>query len=122
MTKKEILQIIANGSKPMVRTHLADGRYYASKTNDNYVCLQKTGTNYAPVEMSEAIKGQPIIVLTDVQDAKNGANRTIAVNDEFINWSLGTGFSFIAKNGRTELNLEVLDKNKIKKLLAETVN
>jgi hypothetical protein len=123
MNKLEVNQIIANGSKPLVRTKLADGRYFGNKDNDDYTVLQKIGDSWAPVNaVKDASKQEPIIVLNDCKDAKSGSKRTIAVNDEYLGWALGTGFSFEVAKGRTQLNLKTFDKAEMKKLIAEEVN
>jgi hypothetical protein len=123
MKKVEVNQIIANGSKPLVRTKLADGRYFGTKENDDYTVLQKSGDSWAPVEtVADADKAEPIIILSDCKDAKTGSKRTIAVNDEYLAWALGTGFSFEVKKGRTELNLKTFKAEEMKQLIAEEVN
>ena len=122
MNKTEVNAIIANGSKPLVRTKLADGRYFGTKENDDYTVLQKSGDSWAPINaIKDAVKSEPIIVLNDCKDAKTGSKRTIAVNDEYLVWSLGTGFSFEVTKGRTQLNLKTFDKSEMKKLVAEEV-
>lgn len=120
MTKPEVLQIVAQGSKPLVRTHLADGRYFANKVNDNYSVLQKSGDSWSPINsVKEAKKNEPIILLNDCKDAKTGTTRTIAVNDEFCSWAIGTGFSFAVAKGRTQLSLEQFSAKQMKELVAE---
>jgi hypothetical protein len=123
MKKVEVNQIIANGSKPLVRTKLADGRYFGTKDNDDYTVLQKAGDSWAPVNaVKDASKNEPVIILNDCKDAKTGSKRTIAVNDEYLAWALGTGFSFEVAKGRTQLNLKTFDAKEMKKLIAEEVN
>jgi hypothetical protein len=123
MKKAEVITIIANGSKPLVRTKLADGRYFGTKENDDYVVLQKSGDSWAPLEsVKDASKAEPIIILSDCKDAKTGAKRTIAVNEDYMAWPLGSGFSFEVVKGRTNLNLATFDKAQMKKLIAEEVN
>lgn len=123
MKKAEVQTIIANGSKPLVRTKLADGRYFGTKENDDYTVLQKSGDSWAPLEsVKDASKSEPIIVLSDCKDAKTGSKRTIAVNEDYMVWALGTGFSFEVVKGRTNLNLSTFDKSQMKKLIAEEVN
>lgn len=123
MKKADVNTIIANGSKPLVRTKLADGRYFGNKENDDYTVLQKTGDAWAPLNnVKDAVKSEPVIILNDCKDAKTGSKRTIAVNDEYLAWALGTGFSFEVAKGRTNLNLATFDKAQMKKLIAEEVN
>lgn len=120
MKKDEIQKIVNAGSKPLVRTSMADGRYFANKVNDNYSVLQKRGDSWSPVNsVTEAVKNEPIIILNDCKDAKNGATRTIAVNEDYLAWAVGTGFSFTAKNGRTSLSLETFSPKQMKELVAE---
>jgi len=120
MKKDEVLKIVANGSKPIVRNKIADGRYFANKSNDDYVVLQKRGESWAPINsVSDAVKNEPVIILNDCKDAKIGINRTIAVNDDYMSWAIGTGFSFTAKNGRTQLSLEKFNAEQLKELVAE---
>lgn len=123
MNKNEVVTIIANGSKPLVRTKLADGRYFGNKDNDNYTVLQKTGDAWAPVNsVKDASKTEPCIILNDCKDAKTGSKRTIAVNDEYLAWALGTGFSFEVVKGRTNLNLKTFSAKELKTMIAEEVN
>ena len=123
MKKADVVSIIANGSKPLVRTKLADGRYFGNKENDDYTVLQKTGDAWAPVNsVKDASKTEPVIILNDCKDEKTGSKRTIAVNDEYLGWALGTGFSFEVVKGRTQLNLKTFNKAEMKKLIAEEVN
>jgi hypothetical protein len=123
MKKNEVLQIIANGSKPIVRTKLADGRYFGTKDNDDYTVLQKSGDSWAPINaVKDASKNEPILILNDCKDAKVGSKRTIAVNDEYMTWALGTGFSFEVVKNRTQLSLKTFDAKELKKLIAEEVN
>lgn len=123
MNKTEVNQIIANGSKPLARVKMADGRYFGTKENDDYTVLQESGDSWAPLSSpKDATKGKNIIVLNDCKDAKTGTKRTIAVNDEFIGWSLGTGFSFEVKKGRTSLDLKQFTAKEMKQLVSESVN
>jgi hypothetical protein len=123
MKKVEVNQIIANGSKPLVRTKLSDGRYFGTKDNDDYTVLQKVGDAWSPINSAkDASKSEPIIILNDCKDAKTGSKRTIAVNDEYLQWALGTGFSFEVSKGKTSLNLKTFDAKELKKMVAEEVN
>ena len=115
MKKTEVAQIIAAGCKPLVSTDLPDGRYFANKVNDDYTVLQKQGEKWVSLQsVKDAVKTEPVVILNDCKDAKTQSNRSIAVNDEFMTWAVGTGFSFTAKGGRTKLNLEKFDAKKMK--------
>ena len=123
MKKVDVNAIIANGSKPLVRMKLADGRYFGNKDNDDYTVLQKVGDSWAPLNnVEDASKTEPIIILNDCKDAKTGSKRTIAVNDEYLAWALGTGFSFEVAKGRTHISLKTFDVGEMKKLIAEEMN
>ena len=122
MKKAEVLQIVNNGSKPIVRSKIADGRYFASKENDDYTVLQKSGESWAPLNsVKDAVKNEPVIILNECKDAKTGNKRTIAVEEEYMTWALGTGFSFEVKAGKTFLSLKRYDKSELKKAVSETV-
>ena len=119
MKKQEVLSILANGNKAIVRSKMADGRYFATKDNDDYTVLAKVGDSWGVVNTpKDAPKNDNIIILNDCKDAKSGSKRTIAVNDEFMNWALGTGFSFEVAKGKTSLSLKTFTKAELKEIVA----
>ena len=119
MTKNEVLKVIANGANPIVRTVMADGRYVGQKVNDDYTVLHQKPEGWKPVQsVTECKAGDNVVILTNCKDAKNGANRTIAVNEAYTDWRLKTNFSFEVKNGRTVLSEEQLTEKQVKELVA----
>jgi hypothetical protein len=120
MKKAEVIAVINNGCSPIVRSVMSDGRYFAEKTSDEYTVLQKSGDAWGAINStSEAKKNESVIVLNDCKDAKTGTKRTIAVNEEFMAWPLGTGFSFTVKAGKTILSLKQLTKAELKAVVTE---
>jgi hypothetical protein len=118
MTKKDALNVLKTG-KAIVRTKLAEGSYFGVKTNDNYTILRKVGESWSQIKESDKIpENEPVIVLTDVQDAKAKVDRTIAVNSEYVNWSIKTAFAFdVDGKGRTSLKLKTFSERELNDLL-----
>ena len=118
MNKKDALQILET-AKPIVRTKLAAGSYFGVKVSDDYTILRKSGESWKQVAETEKLpKNEPVVVLTDVVDAKAKVNRTIAVNSEFIQWSLKTAFAFdVDANGRTVLKLKTFTEKELNEML-----
>jgi hypothetical protein len=119
MKKAEVIQILANGNKAIVRSKMTDGRYFATKDSDEYTVLCKVGDAWTAVNtVKEAPKNDNVIILNDCKDAKTGSKRTIAVNDEYMGWALGTGFSFEVAKGKTSLSLKTFTKAELKEMVA----
>ena len=119
MTKNEVLKVIANGANPIVRTVMADGRYVATKTNDDYTVLKEKPEGWRPIQsVTDCKDGDSVVILTNCKDAKGGESRTIAVNQAYMNWKLKTNFSFEVKNGRTILSEKQFTDKEVKELVA----
>ena len=112
--KAKVIEVLKT-SKPIVRTIMKDGQYKAQKVNDEYTILHETPAGWR--QLSDGGKADSVIVLTDVQDRKDGMTRTIAVNGDFVNWPIKTNFVFRVESGKTKLILTPIPEKEMKELL-----
>ena len=119
MKKTEVKKAISNGANPLVRTIMADGRYYGRKVNDDYTVLKEVDGKWTVINDDTEAKNSDIVLLHNCEDQKSKVSRTIAVNADYIDWPTKTNFSFTVKNGRTALSLEKLTDKQVKELVKE---
>jgi len=119
MNYDNAIKVVNKGAKLLGKSTLADKRYYAIKTSNEFTCLKQNEDTkkWESKEETDINKGDTVIMLNDCNDAKTGMLYTVVANANYVNWALKTPFSFDVKDGRTNIDNEPLTSKQLKDLL-----